>query len=233
MSVTLPPLPYALDALEPHLSRRALSAHHGHHHAADVARTRALVQRTPLESAALEDIVLAGSVQNRTTLFNAAAQAWNHAFYWRSMRPGGGGEAQGAIAQLIEGCFGSQRAFRQQFVAAAGDQFGSGWVWLVLDAGRLPGRLHITATSNAETPLTATATPLLTLDVWEHAYYPDYQHRRLDYIAAFLAHLVDWNFANDNLIAARKVANPEAGSEAGPATGPEIGQRALIRTDDQ
>lgn len=234
MSVTLPPLPYALDALEPYLSRRALSAHYEHHHAAYVAKTRALVQRTPMESAALEDIVLAGSAQNQI-LFNAAAQAWNHAFYWRSLRPGGGGEAQGAIARLIEDCFGSQRAFRQQFVAAAGDQFGSGWVWLVLDAGRLPGRLHITTTANAETPLIAAATPLLTLDVWEHAYYPDYQHRRLDYIAAFLAHLVDWNFANDNLVAAREAAGPEAGTEADAdvEAGIEVGRGALIRTNDQ
>lgn len=218
MSVTLPPLPYALDALEPHLSRRTLSAHHGHHHAAYVAKTRALIQRTPLESAALEDIVLASSVQNRT-LFNAAAQSWNHAFYWRSMRPGGGGEAQGAIAPLIEDCFGSQRAFRQQFVTAAGDQFGSGWVWLVLDAGRL----RIVATGNAETPLISSATPLLTLDTWEHAYYFDYQHRRLDYIAAFLAHLADWNFANDNLHAARKAGGPQAGPEIGPEIGREAG----------
>lgn len=194
MSVTLPPLPYALDALEPWISRRTLAVHHGNHHAAYIAKTRALIQRTSLEAAALEDIVLSSCADN-TTLFNAAAQAWNHAFYWRSMRPYGGGEAHGAIAQLIEECFGSQRAFSQQFVTAAGDQFGNGWAWLALDAGRL----RITATSNAQTPLTGAATPLLTLDVWEHAYYLDYQHRRLDYIAAFLSHLVDWNFVNENL----------------------------------
>jgi Fe-Mn family superoxide dismutase len=111
------------------------------------------------------------------------------------MVPGGGGEAQGEVAQLIEEAFGSQQAFSQQFVAAAGDQFGSGWVWLVLDGSRL----RLTATSNAETPLVTTAVALLTIDVWEHAYYLDYQHRRLDYIAAFLGHLVDWNFANENL----------------------------------
>jgi Fe-Mn family superoxide dismutase len=111
------------------------------------------------------------------------------------MTPGGGGQAHGQIAQLIEEGFGSQRAFSQQFVAAAGDQFGSGWVWLVLDGSRL----RLTATSNAETPLVTTAVALLTIDVWEHAYYLDYQHRRLDYIAAFLGHLVDWNFANEKL----------------------------------
>ena len=194
MSITLPALPYALDALEPHLSRHTLTAHYCHHHAAYVAKTRALIQGTPLESALLEDVVLSSAGQN-SALFNAAAQAWNHAFYWKSMTPGGGGDAHGTVAQMIEEGFGSQRAFSQQFVAAAGDQFGSGWVWLVLDGSRL----RLTATSNAGIPLVTTAVALLTIDVWEHAYYLDYQHRRLDYIAAFLGHLVDWNFANEKL----------------------------------
>lgn len=194
MNITLPALPYALDALEPHLSRHTLTAHHGHHHAAYLAKTRALVQGTPLESASLEDIVLSSAGSN-VALFNAAAQAWNHALYWRSMSPGGGGEAHGQIAPMIEEAFGSQRAFSQQFVTAAADQFGSGWLWLVLDGNRL----RLTATSNAETPLVTTAVALLTIDVWEHAYYLDYQHRRLDYIAAFLGHLVDWNGANERL----------------------------------
>lgn len=195
MSVKLPPLPYALDALEPHISRRTLAAHYEYHHAAYVEKTRSLVQGSPLESASLEEIVLRSAEQTGSTLFNAAAQAWNHAFYWRSMRPGGGGEAHGAIAHLIENGFGSQRTFCQEFVATAGDQFGSGWAWLVLDGGRL----LMTATSNADTPLIKTQVPLLAIDVWEHAYYLDYQHRRLDYLAAFLANLVDWEFANHNL----------------------------------
>jgi superoxide dismutase, Fe-Mn family len=199
MSITLPPLPYALDALEPHLSRRTLATHHGNHHGAYVAKTRALIQRTPLESASLEDVVRSSAQQDQV-LFNASAQAWNHEFYWRSMCPGGGGEARGAIAQLIEESFGSQRAFSQQFVTVAGDQFGSGWAWLVLE----DGRPRITATSNAQTPLITTQVPLLTIDVWEHAYYLDYQQRRLDYIAAFLGHLIDWDFANQNL--ARQIA---------------------------
>jgi Fe-Mn family superoxide dismutase len=194
MTVTLPALSYRLDALEPYLSRQTLAAHHGHHHAAYVSKTRALIQGTPLESASLEDIVCSRAESDRT-LFNAAAQAWNHAFYWRSITPGGGGEAPGQIAQLIEESFGSQQDFIRQFVSTAGNLFGSGWVWLVLDGKRL----RLTATSNAETPLVTTAVPLLTIDVWEHAYYLDYQHRRLDYIAAFLGHLVDWNFANENL----------------------------------
>jgi superoxide dismutase, Fe-Mn family len=198
MSLTLPSLPYALDALEPHISRRTLAVHHGSHHAAYVAKTRALTQLTSLESAPLEDVVRSSASQNES-LFNASAQAWNHAFYWHSMRPGGGGEAKGAIAPLIESCFGSHRAFSQQFISAAGDQFGSGWAWLVLDQGRL----RITATSNADTPLVTTHVPLLTIDVWEHAYYLDYQQRRLDYIASFLGHLINWDFANQNLARAR------------------------------
>jgi superoxide dismutase, Fe-Mn family len=200
MSITLPPLPYVLEALEPYISRRTLAAHHGHHHAAYVTKTRTLIQRTPLESASLEDIVLSSAEQQDKSLFDASAQAWNHEFYWRSMRPGGGGEARGAIAARIEQSFGSHRAFSQQFVTAAGDQFGSGWAWLVLE----DDRVRIVATSNAQTPLTTAQVPLLTIDVWEHAYYLDYQHRRLDYIAAFLGHLIDWDFANQNL--ARQLA---------------------------
>jgi Fe-Mn family superoxide dismutase len=194
MSITQAPLPYSLDALEPHLSRRTLAIHYGHHHAGYVAKTRARIQRTPLESASLDKIVLA-SAQQDPALFNVSAQAWNHEFLWQSMRPGGGGEARGEIAPLIEASFGSQRAFSQQFVAAAVDKFGSGWAWLVLDADRL----QIIATSNAETPLNSAQVPLLTIDVWEHAYYLDYQHRRLDYVAAFVGHLINWDFANQNL----------------------------------
>ena len=195
MSLTLPPLPYALDALEPHISRRTLAFHHGHHHAAYLEKTSALIRHTALESAPLEDIVRFSAESKQRALSNAAAQAWNHGFYWQSMRPGGGGEPRGPIAQLITQGFGSQRAFAQEFVKAAGDQFGSGWAWLVLEGNRL----RIIATSNAETPLVTGQVPLLTIDVWEHAYYLDVQHRRLDYIATFLAHLVDWEFANHNL----------------------------------
>lgn len=195
MNPTLPSLPYSIDALEPYLSRRTLSTHHDHHHGGYVDKTRALVHRTDLESASLEEVVAASSTRKDKALFRASAQAWNHEFYWSSMRPGGGGEAYGGVAELIEDSFGSQRAFQEAFVTTAGDLFGSGWAWLVFDGNRL----HVTATPNAETPLTSSQVPLLTLDVWEHAYYLDYQHRRLDYIAAFLAYLVDWDFANHNL----------------------------------
>ncbi len=204
MNLTLPPLPYALDALEPHISRRTLAAHHGYHHAAYVDKTRALVRGTQLESATLEEIIRSSAEPRKKGLFNASAQAWNHGFYWRSMRPGGGGEANGAIAQMIARQFGNQRAFSQQFVTAASDQFGSGWAWLVLDGEQL----RITSTSNADTPLITTLVPLLTIDVWEHAYYLDFQQRRLDYITAFLAHLVDWDFANQNLSIAQATRAP-------------------------
>jgi len=197
MSLSLPPLPYASAALEPHISRRTLAEHHGFHHAAYVERTRALIQRTPLESATLEEIVRASAPEG-SALFRCALQAWNHAFYWNGMRPGGGGPASGAIAALIAASFGTQRAFNQQFVQVAGDQYGSVWLWLMLDGGQL----RIITTADAGTPLTGSAVPLLALDLWEHAYYLDYQHRRLDYIAAFLAHLVNWDFVNAAVAAA-------------------------------
>ena len=158
-------------------------------------KTRTLVKGTALESASLEDIVAVGAESGDRALFDAAAQAWNHAFYWRSMRPGGGGEARGVIADLIEQGFGKHRDFCDELVTVAGDRFGSGWAWLVLD----DGRLRTTTTPNAETPLATAQLPLLVIDVWEHAYYLDYQHRRHDYLAAFLASLVDWEFANHNL----------------------------------
>lgn len=208
MNLTLPPLPYALDALEPHISRRTLATHHGSHHAAYVEKARALVRQTPLESAPLEEIVRASAGSANTPLFNAAAQAWNHAFYWQSMRPGGGGEAHGEVAERIAQDFGGHRAFAQAFVAAAADQFGSGWAWLVLDGDRL----RITSTSNAQTPLVTTQVPLLTIDVWEHAYYLDFQQRRVEYIAAFMANLIDWEFANQNLRAASARAGRTAAS---------------------
>lgn len=200
MNLTLPPLPYALDALEPHVSRNTLAVHHGRHHAAYVDKARALVQGTALESATLEDIVRKSAADSDPRLFNAAAQAWNHAFLWQCMRAGGGGAASGAVAELIRRDFGSHEAFGKAFSTAAADQFASGWAWLVLDGGRL----RIVTTSNAATPLTMPQTPLLTLDVWEHAYYLDYQNRRADYIAAFLAHLVDWSFVERNLQSATR-----------------------------
>lgn len=196
--MTLPPLPFPPDALEPYISRRTVAAHYGRHHAGYVEKTRKLVAGTPLEDAPIETIVRSSHQQRSHDLFNAAAQSWNHAFYWSSMRPQGGGEASGPLAELIEASFGSQSQFRQQFITTAANHFGSGWVWLILEEDRA----KILATDNAGTPLLRDCTPLLTIDVWEHAYYLDYQHRRLDYISAFMAHLVNWTFANSNLAAA-------------------------------
>lgn len=204
MNVVVPPLPYAMGALEPYVSRRTLAAHYGRHHVAYVDKTRKLIDGTPLESASLESIVLAGHEQDKPSLFKASAQAWNHSFYWSSMSPVGGGEAKGTIAEQIESSFGSQSAFREQFVATAAGHFGSGWVWLVLDGERL----KIVATDNANTPVVSTQVPLFVIDVWEHAYYLDYQHRRADYVNAFMTHLVNWNFANSNLAAAMSRRNP-------------------------
>lgn len=208
MNIVLPALPYALDALEPHISRRTLAAHHGHHHADYVEKTRALVKDTPLESATLEEVVHAAAEQDDDKLFNAAAQAWNHDFYWRSLRPGGGGDAHGDVAQLIEEGFGSQKAFRRAFAAIAGEQFGSGWAWLVLDEGRL----EILNTPDAGTPLNSMQLPLLCIDLWEHAYYLDYEHRRADYVAAVVGNLLNWDFANANLARAQSDATSAAAS---------------------
>jgi Fe-Mn family superoxide dismutase len=198
MALTLSPLPYELDALEPHISRLTLSLHHGRHHAAYVEKTRQLVRGTPLENAGLEQIVRSGVIRPDRRLFNAAAQAWNHDFYWHSMRAKGGGEATGAAANLIQKSFGGHQTFCQEFIKAGSEQFGSGWAWLVLDGDAL----RITTTGNADTPLVSPQIPLLAIDVWEHAYYPDYQNRRVDYIAAYLTHLINWEFANANLDAA-------------------------------
>lgn len=197
MSISLSPLPYAIDALEPYMSRHTLAAHHHYHHASYVERARALVRHTELESATLQQVVKASSLRD-PKLFNVAAQAWNHQFFWESMRPGGGGMAEGPIGQRIRQTYGSQSAFNQRFIVAAMEHFGSGWAWLTLDRGGL----RILTTENARAPLGAGATPLLVLDLWEHAYYLDYEHRRLDYIAAFLANLVDWDRVNRRLVAA-------------------------------
>lgn len=210
--LTLPPLPYPYDALAPHLSRRALTVHHGQHHAGYVEKTRTLVQDTALASSSLEEIVRHGAGLADRTLFHAAAQAWNHDFYWQSMKPDGGGEAGGELAALIENGFGGHRNFCEEFLAVAVDQFGSGWIWLVLDGDRL----RVVATSNADTPLVGSDTPLLVLDVWEHAYYRDHENRRANYVAAFLAHLVNWEFAETGLRLARAEMAAMPGRDSDP-----------------
>ena len=191
MAIELPPLPWAEDALAPHISAETLQYHYGKHHAAYVTKLNAAIEGTPDASKSLEEIVKSSS----GGVFNNAAQVWNHTFYWNSMKPGGGGQPSGAVADAIQEAFGGYDAFRKAFADAAATQFGSGWAWLVKDGGKLA----IQKTANAETPLTGSATPLLTIDVWEHAYYIDYRNARPKYIDTFLDHLVNWDFANQNL----------------------------------
>jgi len=196
MAFELPDLPYSGDGLEPHISAKTLEFHHGKHHAAYVTNLNKLIADSDLESQSLEDIIRASANNpEKAGIFNNAAQVWNHTFYWNSMKPGGGGKPRGAIAEKVEQDLGGYDSFVEQFKQAGATQFGSGWAWLVLK----DGKLQVTKTPNAEVPLTEGATPLLTMDVWEHAYYLDFQNRRPDYIGAFLDHLVNWDFANKNL----------------------------------
>lgn len=201
MAFTLPDLPYAKDALAPHISSDTLDFHHDKHHAAYVKKLNGFVEGTELASKSLEDVIReTEGKSDKTGIFNNAAQVWNHTFYWQSMRPNGGGKPNGALAEAIDRDFGSFDKFKDAFSDAGANQFGSGWAWLVLKNGKLDVR----KTPNAETPLTeAGTTPLLTMDVWEHAYYLDFQNRRPDYISAFLDHLVNWEFAEENFAAAK------------------------------
>ncbi len=195
----LPALPYAQDALEPHISANTLSFHHGKHHNAYVVNLNNLVADSELASKSLEEIMTATAGDtSKSGIFNNAAQIWNHTFYWHSMSPNGGGKPSGALATKIEEDFGGFDAFVAAFKTAGATQFGSGWAWLVLR----DGKLAVEKTANAECPLTDGAVPLLTMDVWEHAYYLDFQNRRPDYIETFLSSLINWDFATANLEAA-------------------------------
>ncbi len=196
MAIPYEDLPYAADALAPHVSAETFSFHHGKHYKTYVDKGNGMIEGTDLADASLEDIVKAAKEKGDTGLFNNAAQAWNHAFFWKSMSPNGGGDPTGAIAEKITAAFGSFDKFREEFAAAGAGQFGSGWVWLVADAS---GAVSIVKTANADTPLTDGVTPLITCDVWEHAYYLDYQNARPKFLDAFLANLINWDFANANL----------------------------------
>jgi Fe-Mn family superoxide dismutase len=199
MAHTLPALPYGLDALEPHISRQTLEFHHGKHHAAYVANLNKLIEGTDLESKSLDEVILAvAGDASKAGVFNNAAQVWNHTFYWQGIKPGGGGAPTGALADKITADFGSYEKLVEELKAAGATQFGSGWAWLVLENGTL----KVTKTGNADLPLAHGQKALLTIDVWEHAYYLDYQNRRPDYINTFLAKLVNWDFAAANLAAA-------------------------------
>lgn len=200
MAFELPPLPFPKNALEPHMSAQTFDFHHGKHHQAYVTNLNNLVKGSPMESQSLEELIKSSyKDSSKTGIFNNAAQVWNHTFFWNSMKPHGGGAPSGAAAQAIDGAFGSADKFKEQFKAAGAGQFGSGWAWLVSDHGQL----KIAATPNAVTPLAEGQTPLVTCDVWEHAYYLDYQNRRPDFLQAFLDHLVNWDFVAQNLAKAR------------------------------
>jgi Fe-Mn family superoxide dismutase len=191
MAFTLPELPYSKDALAPHLSAETLEFHHDKHHQAYVTKLNELVGADPsLAGKSLEDLVRTSS----GGVFNQSAQVWNHTFYWNSMKPKGGGEPTGAVLEAINKAFGSFGDFKTKFSAAAAGQFGSGWAWLVKDGSGLA----IVATSNAGNPLTEGKTPILTCDVWEHAYYIDYRNARPKYVEAWW-NLVNWDFAAKNL----------------------------------
>lgn len=195
MTITLPELPYAQDALEPHISANTLSFHYGKHHQAYVTNLNNLIKDTDFAKLTLEEIILKSvGDTGKVGIFNNAAQVWNHTFYWHSMKPNGGGTPKGELADKITKDFGSFDAFKEAFKNAGSTQFGSGWAWLVLDKGTL----KVTKTPNADLPMVHGQTALLTMDVWEHAYYLDYQNRRPDYIGTFLDKLVNWQFAEEN-----------------------------------
>lgn len=202
MPVEFPELPYASDALEPHVSAKTLEFHHGKHHKSYVDKLNSAIEGTAYEDQTLETIIADARNAEDTGIFNNAAQAWNHAFLWHSMSPGGGGEPTGALAEAIHSRFGDLGGFRAAFKAAALGQFGSGWAWLV----RRSDGLDVVSTGNADTPLTEGVAPLLTLDVWEHAYYLDFQNRRDAYVDAYLSELINWEFAAQKYEADRAAA---------------------------
>jgi Fe-Mn family superoxide dismutase len=192
MAFELPPLPYDKNALAPHISAETLEYHHGKHHQAYVTNLNKLIDGKPEASKSLEDIIKSSD----GPLFNNAAQVWNHTFYWHCLKPNGGGQPQGELADAIKRDFGSFEKFSEEFSNAAATQFGSGWAWLVLGSDK---KLAVTKTPNADLPMKHGQKALLTIDVWEHAYYIDYRNARPKYIETFLKSLVNWNFALENL----------------------------------
>lgn len=197
MNLELPDLPYAKDALEPHMSAQTLDFHHGKHHNAYVSKANELLADAKVSADSLEDLVRE-TRKAGGALFNNVGQHYNHSFFWQCLSPNGGGAPKGDIAARIDSDFGSYEDFKKEFVAGGVGQFGSGWVWLVADGGKL----KVVKSANADTPLTDGMTPLLVCDVWEHAYYLDFQNRRPDFLTSFLDNLVNWDFANENLSSA-------------------------------
>ncbi len=193
MAFTLPDLPYAKDALAPHISAETLEYHHGKHHAAYVTNLNKLLEGKPEANKSLEEVIMGAEIGSG--VFNNAAQVWNHTFYWHCMKPNGGGQPTGDLLAAINRDFGSFEKFKEEFSNAAATQFGSGWAWLV----EKDGKLSVTKTANADLPMKHGQKALLTIDVWEHAYYIDYRNARPKYIETFLNHLVNWDFVTENL----------------------------------
>ena len=194
-SIVLPPLPYADNALDPVISANTIGFHYGKHHKAYVDNLNKLIAGTEYAGLSLEKIITAvAGKPDKAGIFNNAAQIWNHTFYWNSLKPGGGGEPPAALKEKMEAAFGSVEACKKALSDAALTQFGSGWAWLIVDGGVL----KVVKTANAEVPFTSGMKPLVTLDVWEHAYYLDYQNRRADYVQAVLDRLINWSFALEN-----------------------------------
>ncbi|MBD1882388.1 superoxide dismutase [Coleofasciculus sp. FACHB-64] len=199
MAFELPPLPYDQDALESSgMSARTLEFHYGKHHAAYVNTLNNLVKDTELADKSLEEIIKATyKASDKAAVFNNAAQVWNHTFYWNGIKPNGGGNPSGELAEKINASFGSLDKFKEEFKNAGGTQFGSGWAWLIKDGDTL----KVTKSPNAENPIAYGQTPLLTMDVWEHAYYLDYQNSRPNFMQNFVDHLINWDFVAQNLTA--------------------------------
>jgi Fe-Mn family superoxide dismutase len=196
---TLPPLPYAQNALEPAISARTVRLHYGKHNKGYVDTLNELVAGTPFADMSLEELILATAGKpEHARIFDNAAQAWNHAFYWRSLRPAGNGAPPRALEACIDSTFGRLEELKQELGSTATTLFGSGWAWLVLDGAKL----RVVKTGNAETPLTTHMKPLLAIDVWEHAYYLDFENRRADYVKRVLEELINWEFAAENLSSA-------------------------------
>lgn len=197
MTITLPDLPYEKDALAPHISSNTLDFHHGKHHNTYVTNLNKLIEGTDLTSETIEDIIKKTvNDADKVGIFNNAAQVWNHTFYWQSMKPNGGGLPTGDIAEKIDADFGGYDNFIERLKNAGLTQFGSGWAWLIMKNNKL----DIMKTSNADTPIAHGLKPILTVDVWEHAYYLDYQNGRGNYLGAFINNLINWEFANSNLV---------------------------------
>ncbi len=193
MTITLMKLPYTQDALTPHISAKTLEFHYGKHHAGYVEKLNGLISDTELAKDDLEIIIKkTAKDKSKSAIFNNAAQVWNHSFYWQCMKPSGGGIPKGAIEEKFQSDFGNYEKFIEEFKKSATSQFGSGWAWLTLKEGKL----EIVKTSNADTPIANGLKPLLTIDVWEHAYYLDYQNKRADYIDSYIENLINWDFVN-------------------------------------